>query len=244
MIIGIIPARYNSQRFLGKPLIDIAGKTMIERVYEQANKSLLLTKVVVATDDERIFRHCEQKNMEVVLTAAHHESGTDRCAEAVEKIFAQTNELKQAIVVNIQGDEPLIEPAQIEELITVFENEKVEIASLVRSINDAEMAENPNIVKATFANNGKALYFSRSVIPFQRNKDTETQYYQHVGMYAFRLGTLQSLVKLPVSSLENTEKLEQLRWLQNGFDIYLQVTKFETHAIDTPEDYERIKRLF
>ncbi|MCL4116033.1 UNVERIFIED_CONTAM: hypothetical protein GTU68_057964 [Idotea baltica] len=216
---------------------------MIMRVYQQAQKSKLLDKVVVATDDKRIFLHCEQNNANVIMTATHHQSGTDRCAEALELIDEHFD-----IVVNIQGDEPFIQPELISELCQVFLYENVgeapEIATLVSPLKNIEDSENPNVVKAVFNVNKKALLFSRSPIPFQRNKNEEITYYKHIGLYAFRTEILKKLVKLPVSNLEKIESLEQLRWLENGYEIYVTTTNHETHSIDTPEDLELVKKLY
>ncbi len=237
-IIGIIPARYASQRFPGKPLIDLKGKSMVQRVYEQAVQCEALDKVVIATDDIRIYEHCETKNLNVVMTGIYHQSGTDRCAEALGKVNDQFD-----IIVNIQGDEPLIEPQQITEVISLFDNDSVKIGSLVRRIKEKEQIQNPNVVKATFDKYGKALYFSRSPIPFNRNENENYFAFQHLGIYAFRVNTLKNLVQLPVSRLENIEKLEQLRWLENGYSLYLKETNYVTYAIDTPEDVDNIINL-
>jgi len=241
-IVGIIPARYASTRFPGKPLIDIQGKTMIQRVYEQAKKSLL-QKVVVATDDERIYDHVVSFGGEAVMTAAHHASGTDRCFDALQQL-----DEKFDYVVNIQGDEPLINPQQINELVEVLKSGEVELATQMVGVNDYETLFNVGEVKIELNKNNEALCFSRSVIPFMKGVDEKEwhlhhHYYRHVGMYAYRVGVLDAITKLPVSSLENAESLEQMRWLENGFKIKCVETKYESHCVDTPEDVEAILHL-
>jgi 3-deoxy-manno-octulosonate cytidylyltransferase (CMP-KDO synthetase) len=242
MIVGIIPARYASSRFPGKPLVDIKGKSMIQRVYEQAAKSSL-KKIVVATDDQRIYDHVIQFGGEAVMTSAGHPSGTDRCWEAVQK-------LKESFqyVINIQGDEPLIDPKQIDELVTVLKDGTTELATQMIKIDSHDLLFNTGEVKIVLNTNNEALYFSRSVIPFIKNVDEKEwhqhhDYYRHVGMYAYRTDILSQLTKLPVSPLEQAESLEQLRWLENGFKIKCVTTAFESHCIDTPEDLQAILHL-
>jgi 3-deoxy-manno-octulosonate cytidylyltransferase (CMP-KDO synthetase) len=234
--IGIIPARYNSSRFPGKPLAMINGKTMIRRVYEQASQSRKLHKVVVATDDERIRNEVERFGGNVIITASHHKSGTERCDEALEKLNEEFD-----VIINIQGDEPFIDPQQIDDLVDIFFNENVDIATLAVQINDLDTLNNPNTVKVVTANNGKALYFSRLPIPFIRAGKTGTAikhhaYFKHLGIYGYRSNVLQQIVQLPESPLENAESLEQLRWLENGFSIFVKETNKENIAVDTPED--------
>ena len=241
-IIGIIPARYASTRFPGKPLVDIAGKTMIQRVYEQALKATRLTKVVVATDDERIAEEVKKFGGEFVFTAAHHQSGTDRCAEVIEHFPGFD------IVINIQGDEPFIEPAQIDLLASCFTDEKVQLATLIKAIKSQESIYNPNSPKVVIDVNGRAMYFSRSPIPFIRNGEPgvwaeQHQFYKHIGIYGYRTESLKAITKLPPSSLEIAESLEQLRWIENGFYIQTKVTDLETVAIDTPEDLLKLNKL-
>lgn len=241
-VIGIIPARYASTRFPGKPLVDIAGKTMIQRVYEQASKAKSLSKVVVATDDERIADEVTRFGGEFAYTAAHHQSGTDRCAEVIETLTGYD------IVINIQGDEPFIEPAQIELLASCFTEEKVQLATLIKSIQSQESIYNPNSPKVVIDVNGRAIYFSRSPIPFIRNGEPgiwaeKHQFYQHIGIYGYRTEALKAITKLPPSSLEVAESLEQLRWIENGFYIQTKVTDLETVAIDTPEDLLKLNKL-
>ena len=244
--IGIIPARYASSRFPGKPLADINGKPMIQRVYEQAVKALPL--VYVATDDTRIVECVENFNGNVILTAATHRSGTDRCAEAIAKIQLDRN-IKFDVVVNIQGDEPFIEPVQIRQLIACFDTPEVQIATLVKRFSAEEDITNPNIPKVVVSREWEALYFSRSPIPYMRDVArsewaAKHVFYKHVGIYAYRTGTLRTLWNLEPGSLEMAESLEQLRWLENGYRIKVAETEYETHAVDTPEDLARLLSEF
>ncbi len=243
MIIGIIPARYASTRFPGKPLININGKSMLQRVYEQSLKSKSLAKVVVATDDERIADHVKKFGGEVVLTTADHASGTDRCYDAAKQLNANFD-----YIINIQGDEPFIAPEQIDELAAVLNNKDVELATQMIAVNSNEILFDTGEVKIVLNQNNEALYFSRTVIPFIKNIDEKEwhkhhTYYRHVGMYAYRKDILEKITALPVSSLEKAESLEQLRWLENGFTIKCVVTKYESHCIDTPEDVEKVLQL-
>lgn len=240
--LGIIPARYASTRFPGKPLVEIAGKSMIQRVYEQALKAKSLSKVVVATDDERIADEVKKFGGEFIFTASHHQSGTDRCAEVIEKLPGYD------IVINIQGDEPFIEPAQIDLLATCFEEEKVQLATLIKVIEDQESIHNPNSPKVVIDVNGRAMYFSRSPIPFIRSGEPDVwaekhQFYKHIGIYGYRTEALKAITKLPPSALEMAESLEQLRWIENGFYIQTKVTHLETVAIDTPEDLLKLDKM-
>ncbi|SEK95651.1 3-deoxy-manno-octulosonate cytidylyltransferase [Parapedobacter koreensis] len=240
--IGIIPARYASSRFPGKPLVDIAGKSMIQRVYEQAIQSHSLDQVVVATDDDRIFSHVDSFGGNVLMTADTHQSGTDRCAE----VLAVYSDFEVAI--NIQGDEPYIDPAQIDLLVSCFENTNVQIATLIKRISTVEELFNTGIPKVVVNHNGRAIYFSRQTIPFQRNAPSQDwlhlhPYYKHIGIYGYRAATLAELTKLPISSLERAEALEQLRWIENGYLIQTAETTAETIAVDTPEDLERLKAI-
>lgn len=239
-VVGIIPARYASTRFPGKPLVLIGGKPMIQRVYERVSE--VLDSVVVATDDERIFAVVEGFGGKVVMTSPDHPSGTDRCYEAYKKL-----ELPFDIVVNIQGDEPFIHPSQLEALLACFDVPEVEIATLVRKITSddgAAFLQNPNHPKVVLNKRGEALLFSRSVIPFLRGI-AESEYlqngdfYAHIGMYAFRAQVLQEVVKLEPSRLEKAESLEQLRWLENGYTIRCGITTHRSIGIDTPEDLEK-----
>jgi 3-deoxy-manno-octulosonate cytidylyltransferase (CMP-KDO synthetase) len=238
MILGIIPARYASTRFPAKPLADLGGKSMIQRVYEQVKKSKLIAEVVVATDHQEIFNHVKKFGGNVCMTKESHASGTDRCYEA---LTLQQNEF--TYVINIQGDEPFIQPEQIDLLAKTLDGQ-AEIATLVKKIEDQEHLFNSNVVKVVFAENKTALYFSRSPIPHIRNQSenewlTNHTFYKHIGMYAYRRDILKQLTGLPVSSLERAESLEQLRWLENGFKISVTETQTETIGIDTPEDLQK-----
>lgn len=236
--IGIIPARYASTRFPGKPLADMAGKPMIERVYERVKD--VLDKVCVATDDARIFSAVEAFGGNVVMTSEKHQSGTDRVYEAFVKVGTGYD-----VVVNIQGDEPFIHPEQIETLKACFEDERTEIATLVKPFSpDGDFETtlfNPNSPKVVVNKRGEAMYFSRSIIPYMRGKDYREwlpshTYYKHIGLYAYRADTLKEITALPRSPLEIAESLEQLRWLENGYRIKVGITRQETIGIDTPED--------
>lgn len=238
-IIGIIPARYASTRFPGKPLIAIDGKSMIQRVYEQAAKAPSLQQVVVATDDDRIAHHVDSFGGKVIMTATTHQSGTDRCAEVI------LTENTYDIAINIQGDEPYIDPEQIELLASCFEDTKTQIATLVKRINSEEELFNTNTPKVLLNHVQEAIYFSRTALPFQRNVAPENwlehhHYFKHIGIYGYRCEVLEKLTALPVSSLEKTEALEQLRWLENGYRIKTAETALETLAIDEPKDLKKI----
>lgn len=242
MIIGIIPARYASTRFPGKSLADIQGKSMIQRVYEQSSKSKALDKVVVATDDERIKQHVEDFGGVAVMTAAHHQSGTDRCWDALQQVGGEYE-----YVINIQGDEPFIVPEQIDELASVLKGD-IELATQMIPVASHELLFDKGEVKIVLNTNDEALYFSRMVIPFIKSVDEKDwhnhhKYYRHVGMYAYRKDVLEQITKLPVSSLEKAESLEQLRWLENGFKIKCVPTTYESHCIDTPEDIDKVLQL-
>lgn len=232
-IIGIIPARYASTRFPGKPLALIDGKPMIQWVYEQASKSEALSKVIVATDDDRIAQCVAGFGGTFVMTSPDHQSGTDRCAEVLEKL-----EDKSDVIINIQGDEPFIQPQQIDLLASCFENPNTQIATLIKATEDRSEIESASVVKVTRSIDGFALYFSRSIIPHPRNSHSD--FYKHIGVYAYRTDTLKDISALPQSKLELAEGLEQLRWLENGFRINTAITEYESIAVDTPEDLERI----
>ncbi|MBL0048316.1 MAG: 3-deoxy-manno-octulosonate cytidylyltransferase [Bacteroidetes bacterium] len=238
---GIIPARYASTRFPGKPLVDIGGKSMIQRVYEQASQLALLSEVVVATDDDRIFKQVEDFGGKVVMTATSHASGTDRCFEAAQKMGVSARD----VVINIQGDEPFIAPEQIALLCSCFEEESVNIATLVKAIRLQSELENTSTPKVILAKNRDAIYFSRSIIPHQRGKELNDwlnagTYYKHIGIYGYRMQTLSELKALPQSTLELAESLEQLRWIENGYRIRTAITDIESTAIDTPEDLKKL----
>jgi 3-deoxy-manno-octulosonate cytidylyltransferase (CMP-KDO synthetase) len=288
MIIGIIPARYGSTRFEGKPLIDIQGKSMIQAVYEKASQAKCLDKLIVATDDIRIFDHVQSFGAEVVMTHQNHPSGTDRCWEAYCKMYdircmmsdlegqklefkndvlendymekLLSNDITRTIhhtsyiihkkdyIINIQGDEPFIDPAQIDELGLVLDG-AVELATQMIAVDSAEVLWDMGEVKIVLNDQQEALYFSRQVIPFLKNiKQADWHlnhsYFRHVGMYAYRADVLQKLTKLPMSSLEKAESLEQLRWLEAGFKIKCVTTKYDSHCIDTPEDIEKVLKIY
>lgn len=250
--IGIIPARYASTRFPGKPLADICGKPMIQRVYEQASKAL--TEVVVATDDERIYNCVRGFGGKVVMTRTDHRCGTERCLEALEKVIGPASpvgplqsdcKMEDIVVINIQGDEPFIQPEQIEAIKSCF---PTEIATLVKPYTEADSLadlENPNTPKVVFSEtDGRALLFSRSVIPYLRGIDKsewlkQGKHYKHIGMYAYRADVLSKITKLPQSRAELAESLEQLRWLENGYTIKVAVCNTASIGIDTPADLDK-----
>lgn len=234
--LGVIPSRYESTRFPGKPLIDLKGKTMIQRVYEGAKKCVDLDHVVVATDDERIFNHVRSFGGEVMMTATTHQSGTDRCAE----VSAKLNRFD--LVVNIQGDEPLVNAEQLSQLIRAFSKQDVEIATLGIETNNWSEVENPNRIKVVCNQFDQALYFSRSVIPYGE-KEANFPYLRHIGLYAYRAQVLSNLASLSPVILEKKESLEQLRWLYYGYNIHLIKTKIETPNIDIPYDVEKVLSL-
>lgn len=238
-ILGIIPARYQASRLPRKPLLDFAGVPMVVRVYKQAQKAKHLDHLLVATDHEEIYNACKQHGCSVVMTSPDHPSGTDRIAEAANQLPEYN------VIINIQGDEPFIQPEQIDCLASVFlSSEPPSIATLIKKIQNEDELFNPSVVKVVRNAQAYALYFSRTPIPFQRNAPqtlwlNSHTYYKHIGMYAFQAEVLHKITKLPPSSLEKAESLEQLRWLENGYSIFTQETEIETLSIDTPEDYEK-----
>jgi len=238
--LGIIPARYASSRFPGKPLVDIAGKSMIQRVYEQAKKCEDLTEVIVATDDDRIFDHVKGFGGVALMTSPNHASGTDRCAE----VALQRPEYE--VIINIQGDEPYIDPAQISKLAACFTDANTQIATLIKSIKTEQELFNVNSPKVIVNNLSEAIYFSRSPLPHIRGEERQNwlefhTFFKHIGIYGYRADILQQITKLPLSLLEKAESLEQLRWIENGFRIKVAETELETHAIDTPGDLLNLK---
>ena len=240
--IGLIPARYASTRFAGKPLVDIGGKTMIQRVYEQAQK--VMPVVYVATDDARIQTAVEDFGGKVVMTSSEANSGTDRCAEAITKIQLDLGE-DVAVVLNIQGDEPFVAPEQLQEIMQCFDSPEVQIATLVKAFEKGDDVSNPNHVKVVFSAENTALYFSRSVIPYVRDvkgKVPVDNFFKHIGLYAYRTDILKQLARLTPSTLEQAESLEQLRWLENGYVVTVAVTQYDSFAVDIPEDIESLKR--
>ena len=231
---AVIPVRYASSRFPGKPLAKIAGIAMIDRVYEQVTKAHEITEVLVATDDERIFDHCQEKGMHVLMTAQSHRSGTDRVAEASRSMSCD-------YIINVQGDEPFIPPDFLDRLSTVLVDDEVNIASLYSRIGDTSVND-PNRVKVVIDHQSRALYFSRSPIPYLRSSDKDVSYFQHLGVYGYRYQTLQELTKLPAGRLEAIEQLEQLRWLEHGFKIHMVEVSGISPGIDTPQDLIEIEK--
>lgn len=243
-ILGIIPARYASTRFPGKPLIDINGKPMIQLVYDQAKKCKMLAAVVVATDDNRIETAVKNFNGEVVMTSEKHESGTDRCYEAMIK-----SGNKFDAVINIQGDEPFIDPEQIESVATRLQDKNVQLCTLVKKLNNKQELIDPNIVKVIVNAKKEAVYFSRTAIPYYRGKDLSEGlklhiYYKHIGIYGYRSDVLAEITKLDRTPLEIAESLEQLRWIESGYKIAVDLTTNESHAVDTPADLEMLIKKF
>jgi 3-deoxy-manno-octulosonate cytidylyltransferase (CMP-KDO synthetase) len=244
--IGIIPARFASTRLPGKPLIDIGGKTMIQRVYEQAKKAL--DHVFVATDDEKILKAVESFGGIALMTSPLHRSGTDRCAEALTQIMQKLN-FAVDVVINIQGDEPFINPEQLILLTKCFDDKTTDIATLVKPIKNNDDIFNPNQVKVIHDKHKRAIYFSRSPIPYIRNHEQSKwsehfHYLKHIGIYAYRSKVLAALTKLTSSALETAESLEQNRWIENSFSIRVKYTNDEGVSIDTPEDLEKVKKRF
>ena len=238
-ILGIIPARYASTRFPAKPLIDIAGKTMIQRVYEQAKQCTLFSKIIVATDDDKIYDHVLQIGGDVMMTSTTHQNGTERCAEVIENLSDQFE-----IIINIQGDEPFVDPALFTMLIQAFNDPQIQIATLIKPIIDKAYIDNPNIIKVVKSVTNKALYFSRAAIPFQRNEAAKIQFYKHIGLYAYRKEVLLEIVKLGAGVYEQIEMLEQLRWLENNYPIHLIETDLEADSIDVPADLDRLLKKY
>ncbi|HPI09687.1 MAG TPA: 3-deoxy-manno-octulosonate cytidylyltransferase [Catalimonadaceae bacterium] len=235
----IIPARFASTRFPGKPLIKIGGITMIERVYIQATLCTEVSRILVATDSDEIFDTVRSFGGDAVMTSPLCQSGTDRCAEVI-----SSREISEEIIINIQGDEPFIKPEQISQLIRLMQPEHIHIGTLARRITDQETVFNPNVVKVVKASTGKALYFSRNPIPFVRGADAESwlgsaTFFKHIGLYGYKKDVLTKLAKLPIGQLEKAESLEQLRWLEAGYELYAAETEWESLGIDTPADLEK-----
>jgi 3-deoxy-manno-octulosonate cytidylyltransferase (CMP-KDO synthetase) len=246
--IAIIPARFASTRFPGKPLVEIEGRTMIMRVYEQAVKAEQLQEVYVATDDARIFDHVTKAGGKAIMTSVDHSSGTERCLEAFQILLKEKRCTDNEIIINVQGDEPFILPAQIDKLVMAFTQPEINIVTLIKVLKSAEELNDPNCVKVVAGNHGQALYFSRLPIPYIR-ENTEPEklvsglHYKHIGMYAYRNKILAEICKLMPSPLEMAEKLEQLRWLEHGYKIHLQVTGHESIAIDSPSDLLKVTNI-
>jgi 3-deoxy-manno-octulosonate cytidylyltransferase (CMP-KDO synthetase) len=237
-ILGVIPARFSSTRFPGKVLALIAGKTMLQHVYERAARSTYLTSILIATDDDRVYSAAKNFGARVRMTRSDHLSGTDRVAEAASAVDAE-------IVVNIQGDEPLIDPAAIDAAILPMVHEpELVMGTLKKRIEDAREITDPNVVKVVTNHAGDAIYFSRCAIPFEREKSVNTPYFKHIGLYVYQRDFLLAYSALPVGPLEAAERLEQLRALENGLRIRVVETEYESLGVDTPEDLERVSRLF
>ena len=236
-VFGIIPARYASTRFPGKPLAVLQGKPMVQWVYERVQSSEVCD-LAVATDDDRIADCVCGFGGKVVMTSPDHASGTDRCGEAARSMHPSDND----VIINIQGDEPLISPREIHLLASAFEDRSVQIATLVNPFQEEGLLHNPNVVKVVKAKNGNVLYFSRLPIPYLRENATPPKnYFRHIGIYAYRYGALKEIVKLPTSELENSEKLEQLRWLENGYTIRALECDYQGIGVDTPEDLKNVE---
>ncbi|MGD2151071.1 MAG: 3-deoxy-manno-octulosonate cytidylyltransferase [Desulfobacterales bacterium] len=234
---GIIPARYGSKRFPGKPLAEILGKPMFWHVFKRASRCPQLSKTILATDDNRIISAAKNLNVPVIKTRDDHLSGTDRVLEAAELLNVPEN----AVVVNIQGDEPTLEPDMLTELIRPFKSSNVRVTTLARKINIKE-AKNPDRVKLVFSKSGRALYFSRSLIPYT-HIEQKNEFYGHIGLYAFRMNSLRQFVELGPSGLEITEKLEQLRLLENEIPVHVVITEYQSVGVDRPEDLEIVNRI-
>lgn len=233
-VVGIIPARYESSRFPGKPLANILGESMIQRVYNQCEKCTQLTRVIVATDDEKILNHVVSFGGEAMMTSKLHKSGTDRCNEVVQKLNTNFD-----LIVNIQGDEPFINPKQIKEIISLFKNSKIQIGTLAKKIENKELILDENSPKAIFDSNGFALNFCRNITTISKGD----AYYKHIGIYAFQKNILTDICKLQQSNNEKRERLEQLRWLDNGYKIKVGITSYESISVDTPEDILKIEQI-
>lgn len=243
--LGIIPARYGSTRLEGKPLVDINGKSMIERVYERASKAL--ADVVVATDDERIIEKVQSFGGNAVLTSAEHSTGTNRCLEALEKVEAERGK-KYDVVVNIQGDEPMMHPSQLQELVACFDDSACEMSTLITPVKRLDDLFNEGEVFVTFDRNKYALYFSRSVIPFVRGLDKSkwldhTTIYKHLGLYAYTVSALKDFSEMEMSRLEELESLEQLRWLESGRRMKVAISAHDSIPVDTIDDLERVREM-
>ena len=242
--IGIIPSRYASTRFPGKPLVVINGKSMICRVYEQALKSQKISKVIVATDDESIFNHVKSFDGEVMMTDVKHSNGTSRCNEIISLLEDRGESYD--VAVNIQGDEPYINPEQIDSIVGLFENENVLIGTLAKKINENDELFDPNVVKLVMDNDNNALYFSRHAIPMLRGIEKkgwldQATFYKHIGIYGYKTNILKKIINIPVGKLEQAEKLEQLRWLENGIPVTVDITDYESVAIDTINDLLKLE---
>ena len=247
-ILGIIPARFASTRFPGKPLALIKGKSMIQRVFIQASKSTSIMHLIVATDDDRIYHHVRTFGGNVMMTSGKHKSGTERCSEVLEKFRQSRPEVTVDAVINIQGDEPFIDPGQIDLVASAIGQPGVDIATLGRKISSPDEISDPDVVKIVLNNRREALYFSRSPIPFIRDNDLSvwpqlSTFYKHIGIYAYRSDILRKISGLEPTLLEKAESLEQLRWIVNGYKIRVELTDLESIAIDSPEDLLKITNI-
>jgi len=242
-ILGLIPARYGSTRFPGKPLVDIFGKPMIQHVYERASQAL--DNVAVATDDKRIVKAVEKFGGKVIMTSRKHKSGTDRCAEAVD-IYNQEFDFTADVIINIQGDEPFIYPEQISQLAALFNKKRTQIGTLVKPIINTEDIFNENKPKVVFNKKMEAILFSRSPIPFVRGKKRDqwvnNRFFKHIGIYGYRYDVLKKITQLKPSYLEEMESLEQLRWIENGYKIKVGITEYESVSIDTRRDLKKLHK--
>ena len=239
-VICIIPSRYHSTRFVGKPLADLCGKPMIQHVYERARKSRSLDRLVVATDDDRIDQRVRDFGGESLKTSPLHPSGTDRVAEAARVLKVQETDL----IVNIQGDQPLFEPGMVDEIVNPFrEDPHLMMGALVYPIRTREELTNPSVVKVVFDKQGFALYFSRSPLPYVIASSPAPRYFKHIGPYAYRMGFLARFTQMERGELERAESLEQLRALENGYKIKIVETQFDSQEVDTPEDLEKVRKL-
>ena len=241
-VAAIIPARYESTRLPGKVLLEIQGKSILQRVYDQVKKVEAIDLVAVATDSEMIAKHCGENGIECIMTSSSHQSGTDRIAEAA-------NSVESDIIINVQGDEPFIEPAAISCLVELMHADKVQIGTLCKKIIDESRVFDYNTVKMVMDKNSKVMYFSRQAIPANRDRPyaewiDHSPYYQHLGIYGFKKETLLNIARLDMSELEKTEKLEQLRWLENGYTIYGRVVQSDSFGIDTMEDLEKAREIY
>lgn len=240
-VLGIIPARFGSTRFPGKPLVDIAGKTMIQRVYERSTQSSL-DKIIVATDDQNIYDHVRSFGGEVIMTSDDHLTGTDRCLEAYSLLDEEYD-----VVINIQGDEPVINPTQLDLVAFCFNDDSCDIATLAVKVKKEDILFDDSKIKVVLDADKKALYFSRFPIPYQQKPEDQWldhhTYYKHVGIYGFKTSVLKHIGKLQATSLEKAESLEQLRWMQNGYSIQVQVTEFDSISVDIPKDIDRVLEI-
>lgn len=242
-VLGIIPARYASTRFPGKPLALINGKPMIQHVYERVSQISAVAEAIVATDDERIADTVRQFGGQVMMTSSEHRSGTDRCGEVLRNLGEKA--LQFDIVINIQGDEPFVDASQLETVIAAFSNPATQIATLKKRIDNLDSLLSPNVVKVIATPNGEAVYFSRQPLPYLRGVEQQRwleshTFFKHIGIYAFRRQTLSELVQLQQTPLEKCESLEQLRWLENGYHISVLETTVENLSVDTPEDLKNL----